>query len=109
MNCGVGHGCCLDVVWLWLWCRLAAVVPIRPLAWEPPCAAGAALKSKTIKIIIIIIKILKTIKLMNIYLDCLCNKRENVQMSNIMNKDGHIPTDLKNILGDKENMNNFMG
>ena len=27
-----------------LWCRLAATAPIRPLAWEPPCAAGAALK-----------------------------------------------------------------
>ena len=28
---------------LWLWCRLAAVAPIRPLAWEPPCAAGVTL------------------------------------------------------------------
>ena len=27
---------------LWLWCRLAAVAPIRPLAWEPPYAGGAA-------------------------------------------------------------------
>ena len=34
---------------LWLWCRLAAVAPIRPLAWEPPYAAAAALKSKTKK------------------------------------------------------------
>ena len=24
--------------------RLAAIAPIRPLAWEPPCATGAALK-----------------------------------------------------------------
>ena len=31
---------------LWLWCRLAATAPIRPLAWEPPYAAGAALKTK---------------------------------------------------------------
>ena len=31
---------------LWLWCRLAAAAPIRPLAWERPYAAGAALKSK---------------------------------------------------------------
>ena len=31
---------------LWLWCRLAAVAPIGLLAWEPPYAAGAALKSK---------------------------------------------------------------
>ena len=29
---------------LWLWWRLAAVAPIRPLAWEPPYAEGAALK-----------------------------------------------------------------
>ena len=29
---------------LWLWCRLAATAPIRPLAWEPPYAAGVALK-----------------------------------------------------------------
>ena len=27
-----------------LWCRLAAVAPIRPLGWEPPHAVGAALK-----------------------------------------------------------------
>ena len=25
---------------LWLWCRLAAVAPIQPLAWEPPYAAA---------------------------------------------------------------------
>ena len=31
---------------LWLWCRPAAVAPIRPLAWEPPYAMGAALKKK---------------------------------------------------------------
>ena len=29
---------------LWLRPRLAATVPIRPLAWEPPYASGAALK-----------------------------------------------------------------
>ena len=29
---------------LWLWCRLAATAPIRPLAWEPPYVAGAALE-----------------------------------------------------------------
>ena len=28
---------------LWLWCRAA---PIGPLAWEPPYAAGVALKSQ---------------------------------------------------------------
>ena len=33
-----------DLALLWLWCTLAATAPIRPLAWEPPCAAGVALK-----------------------------------------------------------------
>ena len=33
-----------DPALLWLWCRPAAVAPIRPLAWEPPYASGAALK-----------------------------------------------------------------
>jgi len=44
MSCGVDcrHGS--DPALLWLWHRLAAVAPIRPLAWEPPYAAGAALK-----------------------------------------------------------------
>ena len=28
----------------WLWHRLAAVAPIRHLAWEPPYAAGVALR-----------------------------------------------------------------
>ena len=31
---------------LWLWCRLAAVALIGPLAWELPYAVGMALKSK---------------------------------------------------------------
>ena len=42
---GVGCRLSLDPVLLWLWCRLAAVAPIRPLAWEPPYAAGVALKA----------------------------------------------------------------
>ena len=40
-----------DLALLWLWYRLAAVVMIRPLAWGPPYAAGAALKSKINKLI----------------------------------------------------------
>jgi len=42
MSCGVGcrHG--LDPTSLWFWCRPAAIAPIRPLAWEPPYAMGAA-------------------------------------------------------------------
>ena len=34
----------LDLVLLWLRCRLAAVALIGPLAWEPPYATGVALK-----------------------------------------------------------------
>ena len=30
--------------WLWLWHRPMATDLIRPLAWEPPYAVGAALK-----------------------------------------------------------------
>ena len=36
------HG--LDLVLLWLWCRLAATALIRPVAWEPPYAIGAVLE-----------------------------------------------------------------
>ena len=39
---GLRIWCCWE-----LWCRLAAIAPIQPLAWEPPRAAGAALKTKT--------------------------------------------------------------
>ena len=34
---------------LWLWCRLAAAALICPLAWEPPCARGVALKRQKMK------------------------------------------------------------
>ena len=44
MSRGVGHRHGLDPVLLWLWCRPVATGPIRPLAWEPPYAAGAALE-----------------------------------------------------------------
>ena len=48
MSCGVGHGRSSDPTLLWLWRRLAAAAPIGPLAWEPPCATGVALKDKEI-------------------------------------------------------------
>ena len=44
MSCGVGHRHGSVLVLLSLWCRPAATAPIRPLAWEPPCALGAAPK-----------------------------------------------------------------
>ena len=42
MSCGAGCRLGLDPALLWLWHRLEAAALIRPLAWEPPCAAGAA-------------------------------------------------------------------
>ena len=44
MSGGVGHRRASDPVLLWLWRRLVATVPIRPLTWEPPYAAEAALE-----------------------------------------------------------------
>ena len=42
MSCGVGRRRGSDLALLWLWCRLAATAPIRPLAWEPPYAVETA-------------------------------------------------------------------
>ena len=42
MSCGVGQRCGLDPGLLWH--RPAATALIRPLAWEPPYAVGAALE-----------------------------------------------------------------
>ena len=44
MNYGVGCRCSSDPTLLWLWRRLAATAPTRPLAWELPCAMGTALE-----------------------------------------------------------------
>ena len=46
MSSGVGRRRGLDLALLWLWRGPAATAPIRPLVWEPPYVAGAALKSK---------------------------------------------------------------
>ena len=42
----VGHRHDLNLVLLWLWCRLVAAALVWLLAREPPCAASVALKSK---------------------------------------------------------------
>ena len=44
MSCGVGCRCSSDSTLLYLWRRPAATAPIRPLAWEPPCAEDAAIE-----------------------------------------------------------------
>ena len=45
VSCGYRHGS--DLVLVWLWCGPVATAPIRPLSWEPPYAARAALKKKS--------------------------------------------------------------
>ena len=49
MSCGVGRNASSDLALLWLWHRPAAVAPIGPLAWEPPCAVGVTLKRQRTK------------------------------------------------------------
>ena len=44
MRCGGGCRRGSDPAMLWLWCRPAATALIGLLAWEPPYAAGVALK-----------------------------------------------------------------
>ena len=44
VSCGVGHRRGSDSALLWLWRRPVAMAPIRPLAWESPYAAEAALE-----------------------------------------------------------------
>ena len=51
MSYGVGRRHGLDPALLWLWCRPAAIALIGPLVWEPPYAAGVALKKKNQKCI----------------------------------------------------------
>ena len=69
MSCGVGHRCSSDPPLLWP-CRLAAVAPIWPLAWEPPYAVDVALKSqkKSHKLDIIIVIVILRIVLYSTYL-----------------------------------------
>ena len=44
MSCGAGCRRSSFLALLWPWPRPAAIVPIRPLAWEPTYALGAALE-----------------------------------------------------------------
>ena len=56
MSCGVGHRHGLDPELLWLWSKPVATALIRPLAWGPPYAGGAALKKQKKKKIASIFK-----------------------------------------------------
>ena len=46
MSYGMGHRHGLDLMWLWLWHRLAAAAPIQPLAQELTYATSVAAKRK---------------------------------------------------------------
>ena len=50
MSCAVGHSLGSGPELVWRWCRLAAIAPIGPLAWELPYATCMALKEKTDKL-----------------------------------------------------------
>ena len=49
MGCGVGYRHGSDPTLLCLLRRPAATAPIQPLSWDPPYAAGVALKDKKTK------------------------------------------------------------
>ena len=51
MSCGVGCSRGSTPGLLWLWRRLTATAPIRPLVWEPLYAVGSALENTKIKCI----------------------------------------------------------
>ena len=60
MSCGVGHRRYSDLALLWLWHSPAATALIRRLGtWEPPYAAGMALKrqkkKKKLKVVLLIL------------------------------------------------------
>ena len=46
-GCSVGCRRSLDPALLCLWCRLAAIAPIRPLAWERVWAQKASKQTKS--------------------------------------------------------------
>ena len=46
MSCGAGHRLGLDLMLPGLWCWMAAVALIWPIAWEPPYVLDVALKKQ---------------------------------------------------------------
>ena len=44
MSCSMGWRYSSDPTLLWLWRRPASTAAVGPLAWESPCATGAALE-----------------------------------------------------------------
>ena len=69
MSCGVGCIRGSDPALLWLWHRLAATALIRPLAWEPLYAVGAALEKTKRQKKIIRRRIVRTFSYVNHFED----------------------------------------
>ena len=99
MSCGVDCTHNSDLALLWLWRRLAETAPVRPLAWEPPCAMCVALKrqktkdkkkkkerkkEKINKIDKPLVRLTK-------------EKRERAQINKIRNEKGEVTTDIAEI------------
>ena len=90
MSCGVGCRPGSDLVLLCLWCRPAATALIRPLAWEPPYAAGMDLKRKK--------------KVVHIYNGILLSHKKNQNNAICSNMDGHRDYHTKGSQKDKYHM-----
>ena len=68
---------------LWLWHRPVTTAPIRPLAWEPPCATEAAremAKKKKKKVISDVLNILNILNITELFL----NHLKIIKMVNFM-------------------------
>ena len=71
MSYGVGRRRGSDLALLWH--RPSATAPIGPLAWEPPCAVGAALKRQINKINPLLLSVFfKEIFIFSIIVDLQC-------------------------------------
>ena len=79
---------------LWLWCRPAATVPVRPLAWEPSYATGSSPrinKKKKVGSLERVNKIDKHLAKMT------KKKTERTQINKIRNEEKKISTDNEEI------------
>ena len=76
-TCGVGHMCCLDLVLLWLWYRLAAAALIWPPSLRPSichrCGCKKEKKKKKKKLTILTILLYKSVVFVVFAVLCTCH------------------------------------
>ena len=77
MSCGVGCRCGPDLALLWPWHRPAATALIRALAWKPPYAVGAGLKSQKKEEILCLWQYIQVKRCLAIYLSNNLSQRKN--------------------------------